>query len=138
MKGNKKYSMGLDRSKMAPQACFDLGEIPNPSPGMTSSHARGLAFHDRRIGWQTGVWNNIITGGPIEKLKVAKDGPGQCLPDANDAKNPNPHGVTGNLLRRLYIVVPTRAGGCQRVAVSKYAPVKKQEEQEAGHTIHCE
>jgi hypothetical protein len=36
-KENKKYSMGLERSKMVPQACFCLGGIPNPSRGMMSS-----------------------------------------------------------------------------------------------------
>jgi hypothetical protein len=36
MKENK-YSVGLERSKMAPEACFGLGGIPNPSLGMMSS-----------------------------------------------------------------------------------------------------
>jgi hypothetical protein len=63
---------------------------------MTSSHAHKITFRSRGIGWQVGIWNNITTGGPIEELKVAKDGPCQCLFDANDAEHLNPHGVTGN------------------------------------------
>ena len=63
---------------------------------MMSSHAHKIAFRTRRIGWGVGIWNNITTGGLTEELKVAKDGPGQCLSDANDAEHLTLHLVTGN------------------------------------------
>jgi hypothetical protein len=72
---------------------------------------------------------------------MAKDGPGQCLSDANDAKHLNPPAFTGNVSLNLYSGSP-RAGGYKRVKESRLflsqlwdfkearAPVKKQEEQE--------
>jgi hypothetical protein len=81
---------------------------------------------------------------------MANDGPGQCLSDANDAKTSKCSGVHRIWITPSYIVDPTKTGVYKQVAEPQLflsqlmdfkearAPVKKQEEHEGGHTIHCD
>jgi hypothetical protein len=78
---------------------------------------------------------------------MANDGQGHHPSDANDVKHLDPKASTGNASKSPIKWMPP-GGGYKRVADPrlflsqlvdyKEASVKKQEEQEAGHTTHCE
>jgi len=56
---------GFERSKIAPQACFGLGGIPNPSRGMP----RNDVIRHCGLGRKTGVRNYITT---VDRLKALR------------------------------------------------------------------
>jgi hypothetical protein len=90
----------------------------------------------------------IKMGGEIEELKVQNNSPDQGLADVNNAKHLCP--FLREIYHATYKVDSAKATGYKRgsepwLCLSQQenikeatAPVKKnEEEQEAGHTIHC-
>jgi hypothetical protein len=135
---------------MAPKPASALADYPYPSGGMMSSSARGLAFRAHGTGWQVGAsWNNITTGVPTEELKVAKDGPGQCLSNANYA-GLQISIVSQEIYDATYILDSAIAGSYKRGATSALSLSARRlqggecscegnkNNKDLGHIIHCE